>query len=285
MDIKAVILDIDGVIVGEKPGFNTPDPNQAVIKMLKSVREKGVYLSLITSKPHFAIVRIIQDANLHNFHVTDGGSVLIDPINNIVKRHLIKNESAKKVIEVFLKNNVYVEFYTVDNYFIQESQLSEITKKHAFVLQKKPGIVKSLLDEASKQIIIKVMPVAQTTEDIKRIEKIFKPFTDDLDIYWAVHPVALPLQFGIVTPQGINKTKGVIEVAENLNIDFNNMLGVGDSQSDWDFIQLCKYGAAMGNASEELKKLVLSKGPGLGYVGPTVDENGIIDIFKYFELV
>jgi len=41
--IKAIILDVDGVIVGEKIGFNAPYPHLDVINKLKQIREKGIY--------------------------------------------------------------------------------------------------------------------------------------------------------------------------------------------------------------------------------------------------
>ena len=36
--IKAIILDVDGVIVGEKIGFNSPYPNSKIIERLKSIK-------------------------------------------------------------------------------------------------------------------------------------------------------------------------------------------------------------------------------------------------------
>jgi len=41
--IKAIILDVDGVIVGDKAGYNAPYPPPEVINKLKQIREKGVY--------------------------------------------------------------------------------------------------------------------------------------------------------------------------------------------------------------------------------------------------
>jgi len=41
----------------------------------------------------------------------------------------------------------------------------------------------------------------------------------------------------------------------------------------------------MSNATSELKDLVLSKGKGHSYIGPSVDENGVIDVFKHFNLI
>ena len=286
MKIKGIILDIDGVIIGEKVGFNSPSPHPIVISALKKIKSKGIFISLCTAKPHFAIKGIIKSAKLNNLHITDGGGVIIDPINNIIlKLNIIDSSSAIKVLDTYLKNNVYTEFYTVDNYFIQENQVSEITKKHAHVLQREPQIVKSLVESAKQNKITKIIPIAKDEEDRKKLIELFKPFKNDLVLSWGVHPVALPLQFGIITAKGISKKNAAEKIIKNANMSFNEILGVGDSTSDWQFIRLCKYASAIGNASEELKRLVISKGKGYSFIGPTVDKNGIMDIFKHFKLI
>ncbi|MFH1276166.1 MAG: HAD family hydrolase [Candidatus Woesearchaeota archaeon] len=286
MKIKAIILDVDGVIIGEKIGFNSPSPHPEVIEALKKIKSKGILISLCTAKPHFAIKDIINYANLNNLHITDGGGVIIDPIDNVIlKSNIIDNESALKVLKTYLENNVYTEFYTVNDYFIQENQSCEITKKHSHVLQQEPNKVKSIIEAATKNKLTKIMPIAKDEEDKNRLTEMFKPFENDLVLSWGVHPVALPLQFGIITAKGISKKNAWEDILKNEDISFTEVLGVGDSTSDWQFIQLCKYGGAMGNASNELKKLVLSKGNEFSYICPTVDENGIIDLFKKFELI
>lgn len=283
--IKGIILDVDGVIIGDKIGFNSPWPHPSVIEALRSISQKQIPICLTTARPYFAMKKIVRDACLHNPHVTDGGSVLVDPTGNlIIKKHVIETSGAVKTLSLCLQNNVYVEFYTTDRYYIQTSQVSEITGKHTHVLQKDPVIVQSLLDEAEKKEIIKVMMIAKDLEDSRRVTELFSPLAQELNLYWAVHPIALPLQFGIVVPFGISKAEGVMEVVGTLGLSFENVLGVGDSTSDWQFIQICKYGAAMGNASLELKDLVTSKGPNVSYLGPSVDENGILRIFSHFKV-
>lgn len=281
--IKAIILDVDGVIIGEKIGYNSPHPHLKVIKILKEIKSNNIPISLCTAKPYFAIDQIIKDAKLDNPHITDGGAVIIDPIDNIIiKKHIIQSKIAQKVINTYLKAKVYTEFYTVDDYFIQQNQVSEITKQHIHILQRKPKIVSSLINTAGSSEITKIMLIAKNEEDKKWLAQIFEFFKNKLTLSWGVHPVALPWQFGIITAPNISKKQGAIEISQNLKIPFKNILGVGDSYSDWQFIELCGYGATMGNASQELKNLVLTKGKNNSYIGPTVDKNGILEILKYF---
>ncbi len=281
--IKAIILDIDGVVVGEKIGYNSPDPHTDVINKLKSIHEKGVPIILCTAKPHFAITSIIEKAKLNNLHITDGGAVVIDPIDNIIiEKHIVEKSSAQKIIDIYLENNVYTEFYTVDNYVIQESQVSDITDKHTHILQRKPKIVSSLIDESENSEITKIMPIALNETDKIKVKELFEKANTNLTLSWGIHPVALPLQFGIITAKGISKKQSAINISEILKIPFDNILGVGDSTSDWQFIELCKYGGVMANGSSELKNLVKEKSSDNFYIGGHVDENGIIGILDHF---
>ena len=283
--IKTIILDVDGVIVGEKIRFNSPYPNLAVIDRLKLIKQKGISISLCTAKPHWSIQKIINDAGLDNLHITNGGGVIIGPIDNIIlKKHLIDKEQSKKVLKQYLDNGVYTEFYTVDKYFIQENQKSDLTKTHTHILQRDPNFVSSLVDESQRQDVVKIMPIAKNEEDKNRLIELFEPFKNDLTLSWGIHPIALPHLFGIITAKGISKKQASLEIANNIGVKPEEILGIGDSASDWQFIEACGYGGAVGNASEELKKLVLSKGKSQSFVGKSVDENGILDIFNYFSL-
>lgn len=283
--IRAVILDVDGVIVGEKIGFNSPYPHPEVIKRLKSIRQKGIFISLCTAKPHYSVKKIIDDARLNNLHITNGGSVIIDPIENIIfKKHVIKNSDAVKVINIYLENNVYTEFYTVSEYVIQDNQKSELTKIHTHILQREPKIVSSIIDEARKSEVVKIMPIAKNAEDKKILTELFEIFENKLTLSWGIHPIALPHQFGIITAKGISKKQAALIIAQKEIVKPMELLGIGDSTSDWQFIETCKYGGAMGNASEELKKLVLSKGKEYSFIGKSVNENGILDILTFFSL-
>ncbi|PIS09246.1 hypothetical protein COT75_02485 [Candidatus Beckwithbacteria bacterium CG10_big_fil_rev_8_21_14_0_10_34_10] len=281
--IKGIILDVDGVIIGERPGFNFPSPHDDVISKLREVNLKGIPIALCTAKPQFSISSVIKKIGLDNYHIADGGGVIVNPIQNkVVKKNLIKNKLAAKVIEFFLDHNTYVEFYTVDDYFIQKDQISNITNKHVPILLKKPKVVKSLVSKSLKSEITKIVLVAKDEKDKDRLIKLLKPFAEKLNFYWGLHPSALPLQFGVLTAPGVSKKQGAREIAKNIKVSFKNILGVGDTVGDWQFIKLCGYGAAMGNAKLELKKLVLAKGKGRGLVGPSVDKNGIIKILDYF---
>jgi hydroxymethylpyrimidine pyrophosphatase-like HAD family hydrolase len=282
--ITDIILDVDGVIIGEKIGFNSPWPHQDVIAAMKKIRQNGVFIHLCTAKPYWAVEKIIRDAKLNNVHIIEGGAVLMDPIDNIIlEKHIIPPNEVAEVLQTCLSNTIYVEIYDIEDYFIQSSEESEITKKHAHVLQRSPQKIQSIVDFAQQKNVVKVMPVARDEEDKRRVDAILAPFREKLSLSWAVHPVVLPLQFGIITAKGISKKEGGTAILKHENSSFETTLSVGDSTSDWQFIGLSKYKAAMGNASQELKELVRKSDN--SYIGKSVNEHGIIDIFRHFQLL
>lgn len=283
--IQAIILDVDGVIVGEKAGYNSPNPHFDVVSKLHKIREKGVPIVLCTAKPYYAIADIINASHLNNPHITDGGAVIIDPVNNIVIQELrLGKDLAKDILKTLIDERVYTEFYTLDGYFAQRSQITEITKTHAFILQREPTILESLTDESSNYNITKIMPIADNPKDKERVSKILEQYKDTTSINWGLHPVALPHQFAFIVNKDTSKKDAARKCIENLKIPFESVLGIGDTTSDWKFIELCGHGATLENGSKDLKELIKTKEEGKFFIGKSIDENGILDVFDYFNL-
>jgi HAD superfamily hydrolase (TIGR01484 family) len=284
--IKAILLDIDGVIVGEKVGYNSPFPHPSVIEKIRTIHKNGIKIILCTGKPYYSITKIIADASLDNPHITDGGALTINPVTNtIVQKHVINKIIAFNLIKTFLDADMYVELYTPTEYIIQKSQYRDnLTPIHAQILQRPPKFVASLLEETQRQETIKILPIAINENDKARLIELYDPFEQETTLSFGIHPIANPHQFGLITAKNVSKKQAAIVTMNALNISLDECLGIGDSTSDWQFMDLCTYAAAPANATEQLKTLVLSKGVPKGYIGPSVDENGILDIFNHFLL-
>lgn len=282
--IKALILDVDGVLVGEDSELNFPEPNEVVIKRLKAIRNAGLGISLCTSRPIYSVQGIIDKAHLDNMHIGLGGATVIDPIDNkILDKFPIDTKEAQDAVSIFIKNNIYTEIYGLDDYYLQLSQKDDLTRKHSKILLKNPVLVDSLLDKVENQDIYKILPVARSSSEIEKINKLFESIHSNLIISWAVHPSISNHFWGNITAKNISKRHATNRIANSLNISPSEILGVGDGISDWQFMDLCGYVAAMGNAPNDLKKLVISRGE-KGYVGKSIDENGVLDIFDHYGL-
>lgn len=284
--IRAVVLDVDGVIVGDKEGFNFPYPHKEVIEALKKIRKSGIFVSLCTGKAEFGIEKIIRDACLNNIHITDGGARMIDPIDKRISfQHTIDSESILPFINFYLRNNVYMELYTSSEYFALRRQISDFTDLHSAVLQRTPVLIDDVDIFLKEKQIVKIFLMARDDAKKDFISRSFaEKFGDKLALGWTINPNTMPWQLGLATAKGISKRRGVEDISKHLNVPLDNILGIGDTMHDWEFIEICGYGATLANACDELKELILRKGD-RGYIGKSVNENGVMDIFKYFGLL
>lgn len=283
--IKALILDVDGVIVGNEEGVNFPLPHVEVIQAFRKLNSKGIPIILCTAKYRHAIEGIIRQAALHNPHITDGGALVIDPVDNIVvKEHIIDPMVVQKCLDSFLKRGLFAEIYTAEGYYHQKSQareFAELTKKRISVLQMDPMAVDSLKETAKKLDIIKIINFIKETEKIK-VEEVLQEIGKEVNSIWTSHPYLTPYRPLVITAPGVTKAQGSQEALDSLGLSFDEVLGVGDSESDWDFMQHCGYVATLANGDEQIKTHVLSKKN--HYIAPHVNENGMLDILEYFAL-
>jgi len=284
--IKAVVLDVDGVIIGNKVGVNTPNPNIEVIEALGELKKRGFIVSFCTSKPYLGVEKAVRGLNLLNLHITDGGAVLFDALSNkAIETFAISSQYAKGLIQNYIGQGYYVAIYTPTNYMIQKSQKSDITDKHAFVLQRNPVIVDDLASESLKHNIIKIVIIAKNEADKEKPDSMFKTlYAEKLNIKWGQPQIIKPLQFGTITDKAISKGKMLLKMMKRCGINRDEVLSVGNSDSDWNFMRETDYVATLENGQNGLKTLVNLAGS-RGFVSKSVDENGFIDILNHFELI
>lgn len=282
--ITGLILDIDGVIVGEKIGFNSPYPHADVSNRMRAIVTHGIPVILCTAKPHYSILPIITDAGLSNPHITYAGGVIIDPVKDrIVETHPLERSTAKEIVSACMKHNFYTEVYSLDNYYVLKNQENDLTRVHTHILQKPPVFVDSFDSVVNTQDIYKIMPVVPDESGMPTVEKTLLPFKDVVEITWSLHPIAMPHQFCGIAQKGISKRGAALTVFTHLGLNPKEVLGVGDSTSDWKFMELCGYAATLDNGQEPLKELVRAKNEA-GFIGGHVDTNGILTIFDHFGL-
>lgn len=282
--IKGIILDVDGVIIGGKPGFNFPLPNKKVIDALKLIQKKGISISFCTAKPGFVINKLVNQIGLKGIHISNGGAEIINHINNqITELHSIDKKSALKLVQLTKFKGLYTEVYTTEGYAIENDKFCKLTEINIKILEKYPMLVSSLEKFVNDNEIVKIMPAAFDKKQKLIIERMMEDFSK-LQLQWGGNPMYAPTLFGVVTKKGITKKSGTYDIIDHTDIPLTAMLGIGDGLSDWEFMQLCNYVGTVKNADSKVKENVLSHGEN-GFTGRSVDENGILDIFSFFKIL
>ena len=280
--IRAIITDVDGVIVGRTSGVNFPIPQTEVLGRLQSLRESGMPVVLCSAKSLHPILPIIEKAKLDNRHIVDGGAVIVDPLEDKITTHPIPKEIVEKIVYFALENNIYTEVYALDKYFFQKDQECSYTSTHAKVMLQEPIGVSSLLEIIEKEEVIKLVLFVPTPDDKGLLNPFLEGLEKEISHIWTMHPTLLPAQAAVITAHGVSKKHGAEEIVKQLGISFDEVLGIGDTLGDWSFMQLCGYVAVIGDESEELKEKAREKGEEKCFLAPSVEENGILKALDYF---
>lgn len=282
--IRAIVTDVDGVIVSKKPGTNFPLPNELVIDKLKELQRLSVPVVLCTAKFKHGILELVRQAGLHNPHITDGGALIINPLDNeVVQEHTLSRSLAQSIVATCLGKDIYTECYGPDDYFVQADQNGHITDLHTKVIQKAPQLSASLVECVSKEDIVKIIAVATDDSDKPRIEAAISKFKDQIHVVWTFHPSMTPTKLCIITIKGVSKQHATTEVLNHLGMQAADTLGIGDTLGDWNFMQICGYAATVGG-DRELQARAKSKGEGKYFIAPSVDDNGFLKIINHFGL-
>lgn len=284
--IKAIVTDVDGVIIGNKEGFNFPKPRPEVIAALAAVHKKGIPVILCTAKVVVAVEDIIVDAKLSNPHIAEGGALIFDLLDKkIISEHVIDPFLARQIIQACVPHGIHTSAHTVRDVFIDKTHNPTITEKRKIILRRELQVVDSLEEHIGLHKIIKITLTVQGKKEAAFADKLLVPFKDRINVIWTHHPMSHPWEYVIISSKGVSKASAMKEVLKNLHVEASEVLGVGDGFADWVFMKDCGYVGMVGEKSPELLDLAKTKGKGKYFLAPSVDENGLLKILEYFNLI
>jgi HAD superfamily hydrolase (TIGR01484 family) len=283
--IKAIITDVDGVIVGHTKNVNFPIPHIAILNALHAIREKNIPIILCTAKSMHAIKPIIEKSYLNNPHISDGGALIYDPVDRVtVAKHLLDVGVARKIIDFSAAHAIYAEVHKEAEYFIAKQDVGYFSEAHGEIMMQGQTVVPNMAPIVDLGNIIKLVVVCKDQEQKKTMHTFLNELENEVTSVWTQAPSMLPAEFVIVTAPGVSKGNAVKEVLANLGIFSNETLGIGDTPGDWKFMEHCGYAGVMGRDFPEFIAQVKTKGEGKYTVAPSVEENGFLEIIKFFNL-
>ena len=280
--IKAIILDIDGVIVGNLEGINFPHPSEKIRKVLRDIHDKGIPVSFITAKPVFAAKENIKLVGIDNPHIANNGSTIFNPIQDkIIYQIVFPANDVLKIVQA-LPKNIYINLFSNYDYYLQKELKSNFTDQYAKIVEREPVLAD--IESIAKTIpVSKINIYARNDKEKGEVEKVLSKFSGYL-VKWSTHPFIAPIKILNLTAKGGSKRAGVEYLLDFLKVSQEEVLGAGDTIGDWDFMEICGFKAAMGNATKELKDKI-DTSDSKQIIGGHVNEDGILDIFKYFKLI
>ncbi|MEI5995329.1 Cof-type HAD-IIB family hydrolase [Candidatus Enterococcus mansonii] len=258
MDIKAIVLDIDGTLLNDEKQL-TAKTKEALI----NAQESGIKVILASGRPTSGIVHYAEELkmNQHNgLIVSYNGAHVLDVCT---KKELFSQplsvENSKKILAHLKQFDVIPmvaidEYMYVNNVFEGMLDLNISDEPFNIIEYEARGGNFHLCEKADLASFVnvplhKILVAAQPEYLQSHWEKLLAPFKETVSGMFSA-----PMYFEF-TDQGIDKANALEQTLKPLGIHKEHIVSFGDGHNDLSLITYAGMGIAMGNAVDELKSI------------------------------
>lgn len=277
MDLKAIVVDIDGTLLNAEKIISTRTKDKLI-----EAQKKGIKVVLASGRPTqgmFALAEELEMDIYEGFLVSYNGSqvydvkteeILFNQAMSVTLVHAILNHLADFNVAAIVEQEDYM--YVKDAYFDIEA---EIPGGHLNIVQyevRGGGFKVAEVDDFQqvvKKPVNKLLIAGNPAYLKENFDAMYAPF-----IKQTTAAFSAPFYFEY-TDQGIDKAKALAEVLPEMGIAPENIIAFGDGQNDRSIIEYAGIGVAMGNAVPEILDIADA-------VTASNDEDGIADFLDQF---
>lgn len=231
--VRLVALDLDGTLLD--------DNLEVSLKTREAIRNlinKGIYVALVSGRMLRAALLVSSMLKIDLPIVAyNGGKVFIPGKDELFSKKIPLSE-ALKVIKYGEERNLYVKVYIDDILYIKEPDKASLAFSRTRNIDYK--VVGRLSENIKEDVNMIVIYYNEDRNGV--IDEELK----DIDV-----TVTASMSRSIdVVPSGVSKDKGLMILAEYLNIDRENILAVGNGLNDLEMLKYAGIGIAMRNSEK-----------------------------------
>ncbi|MGP6139319.1 Cof-type HAD-IIB family hydrolase [Jeotgalibaca sp. A127] len=254
MDIKAIVLDIDGTLVTSEKVISEKTRN-----ILIKAQEKGIKVILASGRPTRGMWHLAEELELdkHNGYLVsfNGARVTDCETKEVLFNQALDTALSKNILEHLKKFDVIPMVYGDTHMYVKDVYHNEIetvdgptmniveyeARMCRYLICEQPDLA-AFVDEPQNKILI-----AGNPEYLKSVfEDIHAPFESRTTGVFSA-----PFYYEL-TDQGIDKAFSLNKVLTAHGILPENVVSFGDGQNDRSIIEYAGMGVAMGNAMQEI---------------------------------
>ncbi len=254
MKIKAVLMDMDGTLLGKSQVAVSTRNMKAIQKAI----EKGVAVIPCTGRVYNMLPpQLLTQPGLRYFVTSHGARAYDSLTGESLFEDLIPAERASELMkmlegkglynEVAANATIYFEKAVSDNFnmavvpehhiwYVRDNCFTALEKPSEFFLENNVGIEKMNIYGIPAEIQQSIYDELNATGYIKHTRLGVGP----------------NLEFSNHTLNKLNATDAILA---KLGISYEETMAIGDSSSDVEIIKACGVGVAMGNAPDNIKAL------------------------------
>ncbi len=236
--IKLVSIDLDGTLFDTSSKISKKNR-----RAIQWCLENGIKVIITTAKTTYWVKKLITLLKLKDPQIASAGAAIIDAWFEPLYIKRIPASYFRKMVILARSYEVGFCASCLDGFVYYENDHPSL--KYVWETGELPKHVSDLLDE---KILKQVLMITVTVDENHIFNKVLsETFRTRLKVRRA------GTCFLVAYSKNAGKTVALKKVLKILNIRSNNIMAIGDSESDLGMIKLAGIGVAMGNASEIIK--------------------------------
>lgn len=255
--IKMLVLDIDGTIY--RKDFTA---SQRVKSTLQKLIKNGIKVLIATGRMYSASISVAQDIGLVEPIICYQGGYIreIGGKEEVLLKKTVPLSLAREVLKILKVKNIHANVY-IDDVLVVEDD-NETIKKYTDERHVPYRVVESF-NYCDLGSINKILAIDSEPEKIEQLQKELSViYSDDLYIVRS-----MPI-FCEISNRQATKGTAINYLANKWGIKKEEIMAIGDQDNDIEMLAAAGIGVAMGNATDELKKIA-------DYITETVDNDGV----------
>jgi hypothetical protein len=262
VDIKLLVLDIDGTIAGQSNQIN-----QRVIDAIQAVQNRGIRVTIATGRMYRSALRFHQKINANLPLIAYNGAWIQCPLNNQIYSHIPLNSQVGVQLLNFFEKHKFSKHVEIHCYFNDQLYVNKVTEKTKIYSQRSEivPIVIEDLKTVIKQSSTKILALCYQPKIMAQIkQEIAQTFPHENVYLTQSSQIYLEM-----TNPDVNKGNAIRYLTEKiLGLQPENVMAIGDNFNDLEMLKYAGFSVAMGDAPTEIKNIAQ-------WVAPTVEEDGV----------
>lgn len=278
MTKKVIFLDVDGTITN----YSNQIP-PSTIKAIRQARENGHLVFTVTGRSKAEMYSEILDIGFDGY--IGGNGSYIEMGEDVLFEQVLSLEDAKEIVDWLHQEGL--EFYLESN--------SGLYGSEKFVERGTP-VMKAYSRYKGKEDAETVTVSAAFPDmifgsglyrdDLNKVSFILEDYQNYLDAKEKFKHLKVgtwggsgeQALFGDIGVADINKAKAIDILLDHLKMSREDTLAFGDAKIDIPMLDYCQVGVAVDSGGPEIKAMA-------DYVTDAVDDDGIYNAFKHFDLI
>ena len=257
----ALFFDIDGTLVS----FKTHEIPSSTIFALTQAKANGSRVYIATGRPPVIITNLGAIEHLIDGYITTNGALCYVG-DELVCCQPIPKEDVMTCVEDSKEKGYSVIIVGRKDVAVLDPK-GDVDRIFRQMLAVKNLDQASPLETVLQQDILQLTPFFPADYEPELLARMSQCVSGR----W--HP-----EFTDITANGADKGKGILAIARHEGFDPKHTMAFGDGGNDTSMILQAGIGITMGNAIDELKQQA-------DYVTSSVDDNGILNALRHFQVV